>query len=48
MQDAHEFFSSLLVQVKEDVAAEFEFDDDADPSTVLDLCPTTQNFWSVT
>ncbi|KAG0624328.1 hypothetical protein M758_3G240300 [Ceratodon purpureus] len=45
-QDAHEFFSSLIDQVQEDVSSELrkQYSTEADRPKLEDVCPTTQNF----
>ena len=46
VQDAHEFFCSLIDQVQEDVSSELkkQYSIEADRPKLEDVCPTTQNF----
>jgi hypothetical protein len=46
MQDAHEFFCSLIDQVQEDVSALLrrQFSNQADQPKLETVCPTTLNF----
>lgn len=49
VQDAHEFFCSLIDQVQEDVSSELKrlHSIEADRPKLEIVCPTTQNFRSV-
>lgn len=49
VQDAHEFFCSLIDHVQEDVSSELkkQHSVEADRPKLEIVCPTTQNFRSV-
>lgn len=46
VQDAHEFFCSLIDQVQEEVSSELkkQYSTEADRPKLETVCPTTQNF----